>query len=253
MKDPIPNNLLYHFSDFTFSNYRKLLRLAKSKFKFCGFNIDFEKEENYVLWRHDLEFSVRTACHLAQIEKEETVKSTFFIQLHSEYYSTLDKRIVELIQNSIIKSGHDIGLHFDAHFHNIVNSNQLDRFIRKDKSILEDLFEVQINAFSFHNTNSFILCCEDDYYGGLLNVYSKRIKKIPYCSDSLGYWRIDRLQDRLEDPNIQKLQVLTHDAMWSEKIMSPRQRIKMSIQKDADTLMQYYDEYLRKYGHKNID
>jgi hypothetical protein len=249
----ISNNQLYHFSDFTFNNYRKLLRLAKLRFKFCDFNIDFENETNYVLWRHDLEFSIKTACHLAQIEEEEKVKSNFFVQLHSEYYNTLDKRVVELIRNNIINSGHAIGLHFDAHFYNITKSKQLDYYIQKDKTILEDVFEVKIIAFSFHNTNSLILSYEDDHYGGLINVYSKRIKSIPYCSDSLGYWRIDRLQDRIEDAKINKLQVLTHDAMWSEKIMSPRQRIRMSIQKDADVLMQYYDEYLREYGHKNID
>jgi len=253
MKDSIPKHIKYNYSDFTFKNYRKLLRLAKSRFKFCGFDIDFEKEENFVLWRHDLEFSITTACHLAQIEKEEDVKSTFFIQLHSEYYNTLDKRIVELIRKSIINSGHSIGLHFDLHFHNIINKNQFDYFIKKDTSILEDIFQVRINAFSFHNTNSFILSCEDEFYGELLNVYSGKIKKIPYCSDSLGYWRIDRLQDRLEDPNIHKLHVLTHDAMWSEQIMSPRQRIRMSIQKEADLLMHYYDEYLRENGHQNVD
>lgn len=243
----------YKFSDFTFDNYRKLIQLAKRRFRFLGYKIDLENELNYVIWRHDLEFSIQTACKLAQIEKEEGVKSTFFIQLHSEFYNTLDKRIIQLIRSYLIQSGHTIGLHFDAHFHNTKNVLALEKCILKDKLLLEDILEVPIDIFSFHNTNSFILSCEDDYYGTLLNVYSKKIKQIPYCSDSLGYWRYDRLQDRLEDSSITKLQVLTHDALWSDTPLAPRQRIIKSIKNDGDELLRIYDNYLYKFGHKNID
>lgn len=253
MKQPNSNSELYKFSDFTFDNYRKLIQLAKTRFRFVNYNIDFEKKTNFIIWRHDVEFSVRNACRLAQIEKEENVKSTFFLQLHSEYYNVLDKRNIDSIRKNIIESGHSIGLHFDIHYHEIGDSRHIDKYLLKDKEILEDIFKVSLQSFSFHNTNSFILNCENDYYGGLVNVYSRRIKNIPYCSDSLGYWRYERLQDMLENRSIKKLQVLTHDAMWSEKALSPRQRIRRSIQQDADDLMVYYDNYLLRFGHKNID
>ena len=247
------NSDSYRFTDFTFDNYRRLIRLAKSKYRFCGYEINFETENYFILWRHDIEFSVQIACQLAQIEREEKVKSTFFIQLHSEFYNTLDKRNIKAIKESIIDAGHDIGLHFDSHFHEIESQELLEECIIKDRLILEDIFGVTLKSFSFHNNNAFTLSCEDDFYGGLLNVYSKRLKQLPYCSDSLGYWRYDRLQDRLEDETLSKLHVLTHDAMWSEFPIAPRQRILKTIQQDAEKLKYHYDEYLKKYNHLNID
>jgi len=88
----------------------------------------------------------------------------------------------------------------------------------------------------------------------MLNVYAKSIReKYRYCTDSIGIWRYERLEDVLQDSSIQYLQVLTHDGMWQEEAMSPRQRILSCFNLRAQKTMQYYDEYLPKVEQKNID
>lgn len=249
----ISNAIKYKFDDFTFNNYMDLLQLAQARYKFVGYDIDIEQENNFVIWRHDIEFSVLIACHFAEIENEKGIKSNYFLNIHSEFYNALDKQNVQRIKRSIISNGHNIGLHFDTSFYDIDDVGQLEICILKDKAILEDVFGTPISVFSFHNTNSFSMSCEDDMYGGLINVYSKKFKSVPYCSDSLGYWRFNKLYDLLNDSKITKMQVLTHDAMWSEIPKAPRQRIKDSIEKDAHASLCFYDEYLKNNGHKNID
>lgn len=57
----------------------------------------------------------------------------------------------------------------------------------------------------------------------------------------------------IRDPKVQHLQVLTHDAMWSEEVLSPRKRVRKSIQDNAERVKAQYDQILIDFGAKNID
>ena len=161
--------------DFTYSNYREFLKMAKSGWKICDYrNIDWA--EKFIVWRHDVDYSLNCSLKLAKIEQEVGVKATYFINPHSEFYN-----IAELSQHRIMKEilsfGHDLGLHFDAAFHKIKSEKDLHILVAKESSYLEDLFGVKPTAFSFHNPVSENLECEADEYGGLKNCYSKRFKE----------------------------------------------------------------------------
>jgi hypothetical protein len=190
---------------------------------------------------------------MAKIENELGVKATYFFQLHSEFYNVLEKEISEIVFQ--IKSlGHEIGLHFDSHFFNIISENELEKYLTVEKIYFDSIFKTNIEVFSFHNTNEFILSCEKNKYAELINVYSSFYKSIfSYCADSTGFWRYDRLEDVLYNPQITKLQVLTHDAMWSYDIQSPRQRVFISIEENALRVKNFYDNALIKFKAKNID
>lgn len=243
----------YIFTDFTFTNYKKLLLIAQKKYKFKLFTDDFENGDKIIILRHDLEFSVPHALRMAQIEYDLGIRSTYFVQIHSEFYNILDESNYQSIK-VIMEMGHEIGLHFDTHFWNINSENLLGKYIKLDKSTLERYFDIKIRAFSFHNTNQFTLRCEKEYYAGLINVYSRKYKmEVGYCSDSTGYWRYERLEDRLRAAKDLSLQILTHDAMWQDKVLSPRQRIFKVIDERADYLKKYYDATLKKFSAKNID
>src|SRR5262245_2992730 len=105
----------YQFADFTLSNYRDLVRLARSRYAFRGYN-DFEPNERLILWRHDVDMSVHRAIKLAQVEGEEGVRATYFLHLHSEFYNILEREVNGLAKE-LVSLGHDIGLHFDGHFY----------------------------------------------------------------------------------------------------------------------------------------
>ena len=138
----------------------------------------------------------------------------------------------------IKEQGHHVGLHFDSAYWDIIDETQLDEYIVLDKQYFESNLGVEIDTFSFHNTTPFTQSCLKYKYGGLINVYSSFYKeRYHYCSDSLGYWRFDRLEDVLNDNNVQHLQVLTHDGNWSEEVLSPRKRFSKVMHDHADRLV----------------
>ena len=174
----------YYFSDFTLKNYRNLLVLALKSYKFDFFTNEIRNRS--ILLRHDVEFSIPNAKRLAEIEASLGIKSTFFFQLHSEFYNTFEKDTINTIEK-IKKLGHQIGLHFDTHFWNITNENKLEETILFDKEMLEKYNGVEIKVFSFHNNTPFTLSCRNETYGGMLNVYSNHFRtNYSYISDSLG-------------------------------------------------------------------
>lgn len=241
----------YHFSDFTLDNYSRLLSIARDNYEFCFFNESYKSKS--VLLRHDLEFSIPIAVRMAEIEAEQGIKSTYFIQLHSEFYNLLERRSFEGIKK-IQELGHQLGLHFDSRFWNITDESQLDKAIEFDKDILEKYFDTELKAFSFHNNTDFTLSCRNEKYGGLLNVYSDYFREnYGYTADSLGYWRFERMEDRLLEAKDEALQLLFHDGMWQDEVLPPRRRVFKIIDDNAHFLKQIYDEHLTNIGQKNID
>ena len=242
----------YHYADFTRDNYRKLIKLAKERFTFSSFE-DYSKHDNFIIWRHDIDFSVHSSYALAKIEAEEGISSTFFIHLHNEFYNVLEKEITSLL-NKIMKLGHNIGLHFDCHYYDIKNEKELEAKLEFEKELLEKLFNTKIKVFSFHNTTEEILSYNKDSYCGMINTYNRFFReKTGYCSDSNGYWRFNRLEDELKDTKNKTLQVLTHPAWWQEEILSPKQRIWRCIDGRAEKTKKNYNDTLSSMGRENID
>jgi hypothetical protein len=190
---------------------------------------------------------------MAEIEAELGIRATYFVQLHSEFYNTLEKKNI-LAFKRIMHLGHDIGLHFDSHYWNIETESQLERHICIDKQTLEIYTRAEIKVFSFHNNTVFTLSCRNYTYGGLMNVYSDYFRtNYAYNADSLGYWRYERLEDRLKEAKEENLQILIHDGMWQDEILAPRQRVFNVIDVNANNLKYRYDSFLKKIGAKNID
>lgn len=249
------NREKYRFEDFTFNNYQRLLQLALNMgFKFSDYSFDNSaKSEKEIVWRHDVEFSVHNALKMAKIEKEMGIKAYYYFQIHSEFYNIFEKEIY-LLAKEIVKKDHYIGLHFDAHFWEIHDQRELEKCLFNDMKLLESLLGVGIKSFSYHNTTPQLLTLNDTYYAGMLNVYAKVIReKYRYCTDSTGIWRYERLEDVLQDNSIKYLQVLTHDGMWQEDAMAPRQRVIYCLTEDMNRKMNYYDYYFKINGILNID
>jgi hypothetical protein len=247
------NKDFYRFSDFTLENYKRIIQITKnSEFKFIGFN-DKDTFEKTVIWRHDVEFSPEIALQMAEIESVNNVKATYFFQLHSEFYNLLERYNSDILLK-IQSLGHEIGLHFDSHYFNVNTEDELEYFLHLDATYFEKIFNVKINTFSFHNTNESILKCKKLKYAGLTNVYSDFYKEnYAYCADSTGYWRFEILENVLCDPSTKKIQVLTHDGMWQNRELSPRQRIFKVIDDRSQYMKKIYDDGMKNFGVKNID
>lgn len=232
------NREKYHFDDFTMENYRRLIKLAKEKgFQFILHKDEFVAERKDIIWRHDVEFEPDIALRMAEIEHEEGVVATYFFQLHSPYYNLFDEHYSKVF-HQIHELGHHCGLHFDCRYWGISDEKQLGDYITLDSQYLEANLGVKMETFSFHNTTPFTQSCLEYKYGGLINVYSSYFKEhYNYCGDSLGYWRYDRLEDVLNDENVQHLQALTHDGNWANEVLSPRKRFAKVMHNHAERLV----------------
>ena len=243
------NREKYLFDDFTLANYQRLIKLAKEKgFQFILHKNEFVLERKDVIWRHDVEFEPDIALKMAQIEHNEGVVATYFFQLHSPYYNLFDEHYSKIF-HEIYALNHHCGLHFDCRYWGIADEKQLDNYITIDCNYLEANLGVKLEAFSFHNTTPFTQSCVAYKYGGLINVYSSYFKDhYHYCSDSLGYWRFERLEDVLTDKDVRHLQVLTHDANWSDEVLSPRKRFAKIWKNRTDLLVKDQVEGLHLLG-----
>ena len=241
----------FNIDDFTVDHYRDLLRMAKKSYEFCRYGTEV-KNKKFILWRHDCDYSMNRSLRLARIEAQEGVHSTFFLLPHCDFYNLLEKSQSRIVRE-IVDLGHDIGLHFDAEYYDVSSEDDLDRLVQKEAGWLHDWFGVDVNAFSFHNPTPFLLGCEKDRYGGLINCYSSYFKNnVGYCSDSNGYWRFRRLFDVLDKAEDPCLQVLTHPGWWQDTAMKPRARVARCAQGRADAVMNNYDSALVFHKRKNV-
>jgi hypothetical protein len=242
----------YRFEDFTIRHYVELLKALKSNYTVSQYHL-FNKDEKFALLRHDIDISPQRALQMAIAENKEGLKATYFIHIHSEYYNVFEKEIYNIICK-IISLGHDIGIHFDTHFYSIDSKEAIDKNLYLEKELLERLFHTSIHVFSFHNTNPFILSCQDEQYAGLINTYSTYFQKsVTYCSDSNGYWKFERMYDLVQSAKAANLQLLTHPEWWQEEPMSPWQKVKRCVNGRAEKNLTAYVEILKQYNNKNID
>ncbi len=245
------NRTKYHFDDFTWSEYKDLLKVAAQKYEFIDYP-NLNPDKNQILWRHDLDMHPEKALKMAEIEAELGLKSVYFILLHSEFYNLLSPIVSDQIKK-IRDLGHSIQLHFDAYYYNIQNENDLDSHILKEKGLLESLFDIEIDTFSFHNNTPFTLSCENETYGGLINTYSSSIKKLPYCSDSNGHWRFDRLKEFIQNSDQNQIHVLTHPVWWHDGAESPINKIEDALNMRKSKTMQNYLDDIDRLNLINID
>ena len=186
-----------------------------------------------------------------RILKKLNIKATYFLLLGSKFYNIFEKEIKNLIFK-ILSLGHQLGLHFDFAQYEIKNKKELEQYLTYEKKILENLFQVKIKVFSFHNPTKKIFRFNNFKYARMINTYSKYFKKnVQYCSDSNGYWRHERLENFLNKKYC-KIQVLTHPGWWQKKSMSPFKRIIRCIDGRKKKVMLDYTKVLKKHRRKNV-
>lgn len=242
----------YNFSDFTRANYRELLNIAKKNYIFKSFT-DFDRDEKFIILRHDVDFSVHAALKLAQIEADEGLRASYCIHLHSEYYNVFEKEITNLI-GKILSLGHHLGLHFDTDYYSVGTKDSLETLLLKEKKLLEETFQKEVKFFSFHNPTQIANQCDKFEYGGMINAYSGHFREqVGYCSDSNGYWRYRRLEDVFSQATDSCLQVLIHPVWWTEKTMSPKERIWRCLDGRSTKNKDRYILLLKKMDRYNID
>lgn len=250
-RDARSNAERYRFSDFTWENYRMLLRLARKSYAFQDY-ANLDRAARFVLWRHDVDFSVPGALKMARLEADEGERATYFLLLHSPYYNLLEGGTREAVRE-IVRLGHRIALHFEHGYYHIADREALSQRLTYEKAILEDTFGQPIRAFSFHMPTQASSLFRDCEYAGLLNAGAEFFHaEVGFCSDSNGYWRTRRLEDVLSLAEDQRLQVLTHPVWWQDRPMPPADRLARCIVDRASSMKDWYERVARESGREII-
>lgn len=245
-----PKKNVIDYSDFTVKHYRTLLQLARSNWPIAVYN-DIPWNKHFLLWRHDCDYSLNRAKALAQIEREEGVRATYFVNPRCEFYNLLERSQIDILRE-LQDMGHQVALHFDCMFHVTHDELELVKQLQIEASLLEMALGVRPTAFSFHNPSTFHLSCEEESYAGMLNCYSERFKKnVGYISDSNGYWRYRRLHDVLLKAEESSIQVLTHPGWWQDEVMTPRQKVFRAVYGRADAIIRFFDEAIDAGDREN--
>ena len=239
-------------TDFTEDAYRELLRIARPRYVFRPFADALEMTSG-ILWRHDIDISVHRALALARIEREEDIRATYFVHLHSNFYNALETGIVTRLRQ-IVGLGHELGLHFDPQFAGSSpgDAEGLARDVSRERDLLRDAVGAPVVAVSFHDPDvAGFTDLHDDRIAGLVNAYGSRLRRdFVYCSDSNGYWRFTPIRDVLTGGGHDRLHVLTHPEWWVPEPMSPRARVARAIDGRAANAGRRYDEALRALGRE---
>ena len=197
--------------------------------------------------------SVHRAVALARLEAERGLHATYFVHLHSPFYSVLERPIRERIRE-IGSLGHGIGLHFEASFDGeLADASMLEKRLRSEKDLLVDLAGFEVDVLSFHNPEfDGVLQFDADRYAGMMNAYGQDLRRrYGYVSDSNGYWRFQPLRSALLEA-AGPLHVLTHPEWWTPDPMSPRDRVARCLDGRARSAGEQYDDALRRGGRLNV-
>ncbi|HEV2865647.1 MAG TPA: hypothetical protein VGX37_03970 [Allosphingosinicella sp.] len=238
---------------FTFVAYAERLKRTAAAYRCVTFDVLADpaiSSRRFCLVRHDIDMSPAAALSLARIEAKMGVTATYAVLLTGPFYNPHEATARAHLQ-AIAGLGHAIAVHFDAAWHGIKEEQALEDAVAADADALRRLLEVEVSAFSFHNTTDFTMACSASSYGGLWNAYAAELQDhVSYVSDSNGYWRFDDWDQALREQP-ERLQILTHPEWWNDREATPAEKVCELIEERSRAVWRDYDALLRGAGREN--
>ena len=201
-------------NSFSYDEYSEILKEYKGRFgNFKNINND-----EFVILRHDVEFSIERAYDLAVFEKKHEVKSTYLFQVLSNAYnpfSCINRLKIEEIKNL----GHEVGLHFYVSHLKPYDYTGLRSELKRQKDLFELALDFPCEIFSFHRPPEWVLELREDQINGIINTYgpsffefSPEPQKIKYIADSKHKWSYGH---PLNYSSQRRIQILLHPDEWT--------------------------------------
>jgi hypothetical protein len=253
-------------NDFSYSNYRRILRVLNKSGRIATFDQVLDnKLDQFIVIRHDIEFSIAHAWRLAKIEKKMGIKTTYLVQLRNPIYNPLAKENLKMLQE--IKSlGHKLGLHYYCDKEKAFNKRRVIEEINQDIKGLSLMLQDSINIFSIHRPNDEILL---SYLKipGLINCYGRKFfyywpkelgpvqpQKLPivYLSDSNNKWKFGKPVEVSQQLKPKKLHLLFHPYSWNEKNLNDQDNLRNLFRDKVTKLDQSYSKELKNYRSNSL-
>lgn len=239
---------------FSFSDYKEIIRIIKSTDRYMGYHTALTSDQ-FILMRHDVEYSVERAYELAKVESSMDFTSTFFFQWTNNSYNILSRKNKDLIKD-MHERGHTIGLHFALN--GMTDIEQIKKQIAKEMEILNAMFEFKIDTFSIHRPSKDVLreniklpgiinAYQDEFFTFAENVTESTPVSVKYLSDANHIWRYG-YPDEKNILEHDKVQILTHPFAWCKKGYDNFDNYKSLIKEKYIELVNSVDNECKDFG-----
>lgn len=202
--------------EFDYDSYEKLLiTLWEHDYKFCRFGDETSAPKKIII-RHDIDFSPKKALEIAEIERRNNVRATYFFLTNSDFYNVYSLKNRQIVGN-LLESGHEIGLHFDEKAFEAVGGLQtISKHICREARSLAEGCGCEVRAVSMHRPSKVMI--ENDLdIPGIINSYSRKYYcEYKYVSDSRRLWHEDIIEI-IKSGEYDRLQILAHPFWYSYK------------------------------------
>lgn len=238
---------------FSYDEYKEIIKYLSTYLNIIDFKKITKTSSNFLLLRHDIEFSVMRALGMGELENDLSVKSSYFFQIRNSAYNIASRENIKIIKE-LVKMGHKIGLHVHKNGKIFKNKKQLEKFILNEKYLFEKIVGLKIDRYSFHRPNYFDLESNLEI-NNLVNTYhskyftffkNKKIKNphVKYYSDSLHKW--EHGHPLKSNNKYKKIQLLTHPYSWSKNGSDNRGNFKKLINENKIAFIKNFSKELKK-------
>lgn len=210
----------------TYDEFKKIIADAMNSRKVADYK-DAPLRSEFLILRHDVEFSLEKAYTMAKIESSLGAQASFFVQLENNSYNPLSDEN-QWFLHEISSMGHHIGLHYRQKG---IHCENEAKAIKVQAVILGNMIGRRIDRFSCHKPYGNYNQIEVD---GMINAYGASFfdrtdhpetAKIKYISDSNLQWNYG-YPDRETFKKHKRIQLLIHPYGWGEEKRSPKEIIK---------------------------
>jgi hypothetical protein len=227
---------------FTYDGYRELIRgCIHAGYRFGAFREALPDAaldgQPLVLMRHDIDFDLRKARAMAEVEHEEGVQATYFFLLRTDHYNLFSKPGSAEIER-ILQMGHHLGLHFDCAAYRLdATESELAAACRKEADALAAWFGVEVEIVSYHRPNAQVLTGNPRLSAPRPHAYMARfMKDMKYCSDSRGEWRYGDPRSQPEFHARKPMQILIHPLWWGTTLSDAKETLATWLDGHTETL-----------------
>ncbi len=196
--------------------YRSLIACAQREgYAFRGFLEDLSETDRCIMLRHDVDYSLRMAVELAEVNRSLGVAGTFCILLRSHIYNPLSPWSIDEVRK-LRDCGQHMALHYAAPARLPASDGELAKLIVSDFETLRSSVPDLLPAFAWHNPTAELiergLALE---VPGLVNLYGPRfVKDMAYVTDSNMRHSVSEFSDLLAGGQHVHLHLLFHPLLW---------------------------------------
>lgn len=128
---------------FNIDELKRILTYAKASTNILTATEAVGKDNGLIL-RHDVDYDISFALEIARLEKELSIKSTFYVRMTACYYNPMSKAN-RILLRKLHRHGFEIGLHFDPSISDLTERFNLELLC------LENILGSKVESFSSHN------------------------------------------------------------------------------------------------------